>query len=80
MQEKVITNSSIVADGYYRCWFRCSNCGAIFQHDMKNGSLNTTMSSICPNCNVKSGAAGVGTFSVIKFNPKYDEMQRHYFK
>jgi len=80
MQDKVITSSTHVENGYYRSWYRCSNCGTIFQYDMREGCLCSTMSGICPACGIKSGTAGVGVFPVIKFNPKYDEIQRHYFK
>lgn len=81
MQEKFIKmNSIITTDGYYKSWFRCTNCGTIFQHELRIGSLCSTMAGICPTCGVKSGVPGTGVFPVIKFNPKYDEIQRHYFK
>ena len=35
MQEKQVKLDGISASNTYRAWFRCSNCGTIFQYDMQ---------------------------------------------
>lgn len=81
MKESVIKLDTTIPEGQYRAWYRCSNCGVIFQHDLNKGLQCTTMAGICPLCGVKSGTAGTGVFPIIKFNPEQDQIpQRHYFK
>lgn len=64
----------------YRLKYRCSNCGIIFEFDIRKGQSASTMNGTCPNCSVKSGSPGIGFFSVIKLNDILDQNPRHYFK
>jgi len=81
MQENKITLKNELADGQYRAWFRCSNCGTLFQHDMRKGTPSSEMAGSCPICGVRSGAPKIGRFELVKFNPEQDLIQqRHYFK
>ena len=77
---KVVLNGDI-PENYYRAWYRCINCGTVFQHDMKKGRPATEMDGKCPTCNFKSktGSVGGGVFPIIKYNPDYDKRPRHYF-
>jgi DNA-directed RNA polymerase subunit RPC12/RpoP len=80
MQEKQIKLETEVPREHYRAWYRCSNCGVVFQFDMRKADPIANMKGVCPHCGVKSGTAGVGVFPIIKYNPKHDEIQRHYFR
>ncbi len=80
MIEKTVKLDTDHQDNQYRSWYRCSNCGVIFQFDMQKGKPAAEMSGLCPTCGVKSGAPKIGIFPIVKYNPKQDEFQRHYFK
>ena len=80
MQEKTIKLETEVDEKSYRAWYRCANCGCIFQFDMQKGKLASGMNGNCPLCGVKSGTAKVGIFPIVKYNPEQDAFQRHYFK
>ncbi len=80
MKESRVKLESECAVDQYRAWYRCTNCGTIFQFDMPIGESVGQMRGQCPLCFVKSGPANVGTFPIIKYNPEYDQIQRHYFK
>ena len=80
MENKKVSLTDSVGNNYYRLNYRCSNCGIIFEYDMKNGIPVTSMNGICPNCKIKSGTVNVGVFPVIKLNPKYDEGNHNYFR
>lgn len=64
----------------YRAWYRCTNCGTIFQFDLQKGTKATDMKGECPECGVKSGSANIGVFPIIKFNPEQDTIQTHHFR
>ena len=66
--------------GVYRAAYRCSNCGLIFEYDMKKGIAASKMDGVCPMCGCKSGTAGIGVFPIVKYNPEHDKQQRYYFK
>lgn len=80
MREKRIKKEDQVPEGQYRAWYRCANCGVIFQFDMQLGKPASEMSGSCPTCGVKSGAPKIGVFPIVKFNPEQDAFQRHYFR
>lgn len=82
MQQKIIKLPSelIYSETHYMAWFRCPNCGVVFQHTMEKGCPGTQMKGACPYCGVKAGTAGVGAFQIVKFNPDFDEKQRFYYK
>lgn len=79
MQEKLVKLEGEVHHGNYRAWFRCTNCGVIFQFDMMKGTPAKDMKGICPHCAVRSGSAGVGVFTLVKFNPNADEIIKRYY-
>ena len=80
MIDKRVTLPSEIKTNEYRSWFRCTNCGVIFQYDLAKGTLVSSMKGSCPNCGVKSGTPQSGVFKVVKYKPKYDDIQRHYYK
>lgn len=80
MKEEIYKIIAPCDEDKYRAWYRCSNCGTIFQYDMQKGLKATDMKGICVTCGIKSGTPGVGSFPIVKFNPEYDGMQRHYYK
>lgn len=80
MQEKQRKLEGLPTKGTYRAWYRCTNCGTIFQYDMQTGKIAAEMAGNCPYCSVKSGTPKVGVFPIVKFNPTYDENPRHYFR
>jgi DNA-directed RNA polymerase subunit RPC12/RpoP len=80
MKEFVIELEVELTKGQYRVWYRCTNCGIVFQHDMRKGQPTTKMDGECPMCGCKSGTAGIGAFDVVKYNHEiYDKRPRHYF-
>ncbi len=80
MIEKKVKLDAPIQDACYRAWFRCTNCGVIFQHDINKGLEVSSMTGVCPECGVKSSPR-TGVFTIVKFNPTYDEIpQRHYFR
>jgi len=80
MKEFTIELEADLAEGQYRVWYRCTNCGTVFQHDMRKGQPAIKMDGECPMCGCKSGTVGVGAFDIIKYNHKiYDKRPRHYF-
>ena len=80
MRDYVVKLESELAENVYRAWYRCVNCGVIFQYDMQKGVDAKNMKGECPICGIKSGRPGVGSFQIVKYNPKHDAMHRHYFK
>ena len=80
MKELIVEKKEDVRTGDYRAWYRCANCGVVFQADLKKGEAVAQMKDICPVCGVRSGTAGVGVFPIVKYNPAYDQFQRHYYK
>ena len=80
MQEKVIKLETECNANMYRAWYRCNNCGCIFQFDLNKGTKAADMKGECPTCGIKSGTAHGGVFPLIKYNPEQDAVQRHYFK
>ena len=79
MKENRVKLEDPCDDKMYRAWYRCSNCGTIFQYDMPLGKLASQMDGICPVCAIKSGTPNAGTFPIIKYNPEHDQV-RHYYK
>ena len=80
MRENVIKADGVPTERTYRAWYRCSNCGVIFQFDLQKGKPSSEMNGICPWCGVKSGTPKIGAFPLVKFNPAQDEIrQRNYF-
>ncbi len=80
MKEAVKELKADVAQENYRAWYRCTNCGLVFEHDMKRGVPATNMDGECPMCGTKSGTAGIGVFTIVKYNhDTYDTRPRHYF-
>ena len=80
MNENRVKLGEVIEDGKYRAWYRCSNCGVIFQYDMQKGKISAEMNGHCPWCGVKSGTPKVGVFPLVKYNPEQDQFQRHYFR
>jgi DNA-directed RNA polymerase subunit RPC12/RpoP len=80
MCEMEVVLQGDIPEGSYRAWYRCNNCGAIFQHDIQKGQLAAKMDGVCPTCGCKSGTAGIGVFPIVKYNPEHDKQQRYYFK
>jgi rubrerythrin len=80
VKEKIITNNlDVPMEGQYRAFFRCTNCGTVFEHDMRKGTLAKEMGGNCPYCGVRSGSPGVGVFPTVKYNPMYDEINKRYY-
>ena len=80
MIEKTIKKEGLSQDNTYRAWYRCTNCGVIFQHDLPKGTPSTQMNGECPCCGVVSGTPKTNPFPLIKFNPAQDKIpQRNYF-
>jgi len=78
--EKSIKKEGLCQTGSYRAWYRCTNCGVIFQHDLKKGTPSAQMNGHCPWCGVKSGTPKIGSFPLVKFNPAQDLIaKRNYF-
>jgi len=69
-----------LANTEYRLAYRCTNCGTIFQFDIRKGVPTTAMKGICPTCGIKSGTPNIGVFDVIKENQHLDQVERHYFR
>jgi len=80
MQEKQVKLDGIPSSSVYRAWYRCTNCGTIFQYDMQVGKPAAEMVGSCPHCRVTSGKPKVGVFPIVKFNPEHDMPERHYFR
>jgi DNA-directed RNA polymerase subunit RPC12/RpoP len=80
MREKRVKLESECNENMYRAWYRCNNCGTIFQFDLQKGTNASAMKGSCPECGIKSGTANCGVFPIIKYNPEQDEIQRHYFR
>ncbi len=80
MKENRVKLEDECVAGQYRAWYRCTNCGTVFQFDMQTGHPVGQMKGQCPFCFVKSGTPNVGVFPIIKYNPEYDQVQRHYYK
>lgn len=80
MNENRIKLDAQIQEGHYRAWYRCINCGVIFQSDLPKGTPAGQMKGTCPMCGVKSGTTNVGVFPIIKYNPEQDKIpQRNYF-
>lgn len=80
MFENKIKKDEPVQDGNYRAWYRCTNCGVIFQYDLRKGTLSSEMKGECPWCATRSGTPKAGTFPLMKYNPQQDQIQqRNYF-
>ena len=82
MREIKVVLQGDIPEGYYRAWYRCTNCGTVFQYDMVKGRSATEMNGKCPTCEFESkpGVAGGAIFPIIKYNPEHDKQQRYYFK
>lgn len=80
MRERIVKLETECEKNKYRAWYRCSNCGTIFQYDMQRGTTATNMRGECTVCGCKSGSPNVAIFQMVKYNPQQDAVQRHYFK
>lgn len=84
MKEAVVELKDNVKEDQYRAWYRCLNCGLVFQYDMKRGCPVSEMDGECPMCGCRSGSmrsgATVGIFPIVKYNPEYDKQPRYYFR
>ena len=82
MRNMTVELEGDVREGYYRAWYRCTNCGVVFQYDMVKGRSAIEMNGKCPTCQFESkpGTAGGAIFPIIKYNhEEYDKQQRYYF-
>jgi DNA-directed RNA polymerase subunit RPC12/RpoP len=52
----------------YSIFFRCPNCGRIFEKHIQKGVPAAGRGGECPNCGVKDGQVGIGRFDVVKEN------------
>ena len=80
MRDYVVKLESELAENVYRAWYRCVNCGVIFQYDMQLGKPASEMTGQCPHCKVQSGKPKIGLFPIVKYNPEHDLPERHYFR
>jgi len=78
MIEKKIKSTEEVPSNHYRLWFRCTNCGVVFQYDLHKGIPAVQMTGSCPQCGAKSGKPTFGVFTPLKYNPKYDKIPTYY--
>ena len=78
MADIELTLNTVLVEGYYRITYRCSNCGAIFEADVKRGTLAASSDSACPYCDTKSNKTK-GYFEVIKHNSKLDKPLTKYY-
>jgi len=79
MVNKQITIKTDLQEGYYRITYRCTNCGTLFEKDLKKGTIAEKAKSSCPYCDAVSGASTVGYFPVIKHNSNLDNQLTKYY-
>lgn len=73
-----ITLNNEVQKGYYRMTYRCSNCGTIFETDIKKGTPAANSECVCPYCATMSNKTK-GYFEVIKHNAELDKPLTKYY-
>lgn len=52
----------------YSIFFKCPNCGNIFEKLIQKGVPASGRAGECPKCGVKDGQVGVGRFEVMREN------------
>jgi len=57
-----------VDDNHYFMSFKCSNCGHVFEVQIRKGTPAHGQAGPCPNCGVRDNTSGVGHHSVIRDN------------
>lgn len=78
MKNLQLTLNSILSEGYYRISYRCTNCGAIFEEDIKKGVLAVHSECTCRYCGTMSNKTK-GYFEVIKHNTELDKPLTKYY-
>lgn len=73
-----LTITSALKEGYYRITYRCTNCGTIFEADIRKGTEAAKADSICPYCDTRSNKTK-GFFQVIKHNSELDKPLTKYY-
>lgn len=52
----------------YSIFFKCPNCGHIFEKVIQKGVPAAGRGGECPKCGVRDGQVGVGRFEVVREN------------